>query len=163
MEGSSLGSLCLPPSVRLFSMQRTHCTSGHSYPDLIPNSPDPLPAFRCSQKEVKLPAQHSLCACPTPPTKPSPYTQGSSQSVGLLELDACPGSTARLVSVHSSYCGCAGSPWSITCCICPTPAQSWPEVMFSNAPVTQWTLSASFFLPYEHTPSFLYKTPMAHT
>lgn len=45
----------------------------------------------------------------------------------------------------------------------PHRAQGWLEVLFSNVPVTQWTLNASFFLPYAHTPSFLYKTPMAHT
>lgn len=164
----------------LFSTQWTYCTSGHSYADLIPNSPDPLPASHCSQKEVKPPSQHSpVCASLCMPHTPLPIPRPTLRA--LLELDPCLASVSVLcsqaglcpllillmsqVTLHLGASHAPSAPPSLHggSSRAPLRAQGWPEVMFSNVPVTQWTPNASFFLPYEHTPSFLYKTPMAHT
>lgn len=148
--------------------------------------PGPLSASHCSQKEVKLrpPPTLSLCvpACATNSTR---YTRGSSQSVGSRagplprpQLDHCPGilpcarqpgwslSTPHTADesghLGASHTPSAPPPLYGGTSRAPPRAQGWPEVMFPNVPATQWTLNASFFLPYEHTPSFLYKSPMVH-
>lgn len=116
----------------LFSTQWTHCTSGHSYLDLIPNSPDPLPASHCSQKEVKLPASTlslrvPVCVRPTLLLTPLP-TLGAQASLWALELDPCPGSVLGILlcarqpgwSLSTPHTA-DESPWRITYSVCPTP------------------------------------------